>query len=140
MDYKWYKVLVEFVTGLGLGIASFLFGGWSESLTALIILMLADVIIGVIATRSGHSKKGDFTTSKLRSGLLKKLATLVLLMVGNQLDHILSVDYVVETLTYTFAMSELLSITENAENMGFNVPILSNVLEILRGKAEPKEV
>lgn len=95
-------------------------GGVDASLTALLILTLADYLTGVYA---GYKTVG-LSSSKMYRGLLKKLSVIVFVMFAFLVDTAMHTDMMRQMVISGFAIVEALSILENADRMGlgFLVP------------------
>lgn len=133
------KRLITLIGGAVMGFITWAFGGWNDVLTSLIVFMLVDFIIGTISACLGKSKKsqdGYLSSKQSINGLLKKLCIILLLMVGYRLDQILNTTYIFDTFTYSFILSEIISISENLSLLGIEIPILSDILEVFREKEE----
>ena len=133
------KRLITLIGGALMSFVTWAFGGWNDVLTALIVFMLVDFIIGTITACLGKSKKsqdGYLSSKESINGLIKKLCIILLLMVGYRLDQILNTTYIFDTFTYSFILSELISIRENLSLLGIKIPILSEILEVFNQKEE----
>lgn len=129
----------QFILG-GIGIVgSFiasLFGGWSDGLTILCIFMVIDFITGMTAAAMGESEKspnGGISSQVIWKGILKKLMTLVLVVVGAQLDRLTGANYIRDTVVIAYCIAEVVSIIENAGLIGLPVPsIIQKVIDVLK--------
>ena len=132
-------------TGLGV-VGSFiasLFGGWSASLTTLLIFMGVDYVSGLIVAGVFHnSPKTDTGALESRvglKGLFRKAMTLVFVMIGYRLDLAVGATYMRDAVCIAFMANELISIVENAGLMGLPIPgIITNAIDILKKKGEGK--
>lgn len=110
-----------------------LFGGWNIVLSILATVIVCDYISGVmcaIKNKTLDSRVG-------REGLLKKSVTLLVVVVAHQVDVALGNDAdIVRNITALFYISnELLSILENAGNIGIPLPaVLVEACEKLKSK------
>ena len=118
-------------------------GGWDMALQALLIFMLIDYITGLVV--AGVFKKSSKTdTGALESragfkGIVKKIMTLLLVVMGYQLDLLLDVDYLRTGLIIAFIVDEGMSVIENIGLMGIPLPdILIKAFDMLQ-KNEVKE-
>ena len=113
------------------------------ALQTLLIFMVIDYILGLIVAGVFH-KSNKTETGTLESlagwkGICKKVVTLLMVLVGTQLDKITSADYVRYGIIIAFIVNELISITENAGLMGLPIPqLLINAIDILK-KQKPTE-
>ena len=131
----------QFLIGIGtVGslVASF-FGGWTASLSTLLIFMLIDYVTGLIVAGVFHkSKKTDSGALESRAGfkgLCKKGMILLLVLVGHRLDISIGTTYIRDAVCIAFIANETISIIENAGLMGIKIPaILENAIDVLKKK------
>lgn len=121
-----------------------LYGGWSEDLNTLLILMLVDFVTGLlIATiwkKSEKSETGALNSISAWKGLCRKGVSLLVVLVAYRLDLALDVNYIKTAVTIAFIVNESISIIENAGIMGIPLPsILSKAIDVLRQKTEVEE-
>ena len=99
-----------------------LFGEWNNALFALLILMSIDFVTGLtvagIFQKSSKTFSGGLSSRVCAMGVAKKVGTLLLVVVANQADILLSVDYLRTAVIFALCASEMLSILENAGSMG----------------------
>ncbi len=115
------------------------FGGWTAGLTALVALMAADYVTGLLVAGVFHTSRksagGGLESRAGWKGLVRKAVTLVLVLAAGRLDALLGVTYVRDAAVIGFCANELLSVTENAALMGVPLPrALTSALELLRGR------
>lgn len=130
-------------TAIGL-IGSFVasaFGGWSASLTTLLIFMGIDYISGLIVAGVFHnSPKTETGTLESRAGLkglIRKCSMLLFVLIGYRLDVAVGTAYIRDAICIAFMANELLSIVENAGLMGVPIPaVITNAIDILKKNAE----
>lgn len=120
------------------------FGGWTPSLTALLICMAVDLTTGFIVAavfqKSTKSETGAADSSAMFKGLCKKFVMICILAIAHQLDIVIGVDYIMAAVTYTFIANEALSIVENAGLMGIvKSETIMNAIETLKKKGEKTE-
>lgn len=133
----------EIMVGIGtVGslVASF-FGGWTASLSTLLIFMLIDYVTGLVVAGVFHnSKKTDSGALESRAGfkgLFRKGMILLLVLVGYRLDLAIGTSYIRDAICIAFIANETISIIENAGLMGIKIPtVLENAIDILKKKAE----
>lgn len=115
-------------------------GGWDVALKTLLILMATDYLLGLIVALMRRSKKtasGGLSSVVGWYGLFRKITVLVLVIVGVNLDALLDITMVRSGIIIFYTINELISITENAELMGLDIPdVLKKVIELLKGKAK----
>lgn len=119
------------------------FGGWTHDLSWLIAFMSIDYITGLLVAFLGKSPKtegGGLSSAVGWLGLVRKLATLLLVLVAHGLDVMIGVEYVKTAAVIAFMVNEVLSIIENAGLLGVPMPeIFKKALEVLKGKGEEQE-
>ncbi|WMM26644.1 phage holin family protein [Tissierella sp. MB52-C2] len=121
-----------------------LIGGWDRALQTLLIFMAIDYISGLVVAgvfkKSNKTESGGLGSRAGWEGIFKKVMTLFLVLMGNQLDLLLQVEYVRYGLIIAFMIDEGMSIIENAGLMGIPIPkLLSDSFDILRKKEEVKQ-
>ena len=123
-----------------------MFGGWTASLTTLIIFMMIDYASGLIVAGVFHkSPKTDTGALESRAGfkgLIRKFMILLFVLIGYRLDVAVGTTYIRDAVCIAFIANELLSIVENAGLMGIPIPaVITNAIDILKKKnAEEKTV
>jgi toxin secretion/phage lysis holin len=119
-------------------VASF-FGGWTASLTTLMIFMGIDYVSGLIVAGVFHnSPKTETGTLESRAGLkglIRKFYMLLFVLIGHRLDVAVGTSYIRDAVCIGFMANELLSIVENAGLMGLPIPsVITNSVDILKKK------
>lgn len=137
------KNLNEIVcTGAGIvgGAIAAAFGGWTHDLSWLVAFMVVDYLTGLMVAFSGKSPKtegGGLSSAVGWLGLVRKLVTLLLVLVAHGLDVMIGVEYIKTAAVIGFMVNEVLSILENAGMLGVPMPeIFKKALEVLKGKGE----
>jgi toxin secretion/phage lysis holin len=130
--------------GLVGGFIASLFGGWTAALTTLLIFMGIDYVSGLVVAGVFHaSTKTDTGALESRAGfkgLIKKLMTLLFVLIGYRLDIAVGTTYIKDAVCIAFMANELISIVENAGLMGLPVPsVISNAIDILKKKGADKK-
>ena len=125
---------------VGASIAS-LYGGWTQGMTTLVILMIIDYLTGLlVAAVFGKSKKtadGKLESRAGWKGLVRKCVTLLMVLVATRLDMLIGTSFVRDATVIGFSANELLSIVENAGLMGIPMPaVVTNAIEVLQEKAD----
>lgn len=133
------KNIIGAVVGVIGTVIAHLFGGWSSTMTTLLILMGLDYLTGLIIAgvfnKSKKSKTGKLSSNECWKGLCKKGISLCFVLVGHRLDLMLGTDYVREFVAISFIVTELISLVENAGIMGVPIPkVIMNVIDILNKK------
>lgn len=115
-------------------------GGWDAALEALLWLMAADYLTGMVVAgvfrRSGKSESGALDSRAGFKGLCRKGAMLLLVLVAVRLDALTGEGrYARAAVVFFFAGNEGLSILENLGLMGVPYPaFLRQALEVLKQK------
>ena len=106
---------------------------------ALLIIQGADILTGLLCAVTGRSRKtesGKISSGALLMGVLKKglewLVVGVCVSVGNGLGM---TSVCGAAMTYMIA-TELVSLIENLEIFGLNVPLLGKLLDVAQGEKE----
>lgn len=124
-----------------LGWLAAMFGGWDSSFITLIIFMAVDFVSGWILAavfhRSPKTKNGALKSNEGFKGLVRKGVILLVVLVSHRMDLAAGTTIIRDTVVIAFCANELLSIVENAGQMGVPIPaIITNAIEILREKGE----
>ena len=132
-------IFISIVGAAGSLVAS-LFGGWTTSLTTLLIFMLIDYLTGLITAgvfhKSQKTESGALESRAGFKGLCRKGAILLLVLVAHRLDLATGGTYVRDAVCIAFIVNEAISIIENAGLMGVPIPaVITNAIEILRKKS-----
>ena len=119
-------------------VASF-FGGWTASLTTLMIFMGIDYLSGLIVAGVFHNspktKSGALESRAGLKGLIRKFYMLLFVLIGHRLDVAVGTTYIRDAVCIGFMANELLSIVENAGLMGLPIPaVITNSVDILKQK------
>jgi len=121
-------------------IITYLFGGWSEGMQTLVVLMVIDYITGLfvaaIFKKSHKTDSGGLSSNVGFKGLVKKFVELMIVAAMFRLDLLLGIKYLRDLCIIGFALNELISITENAGLMGIPLPAaVTKAIVILNEKA-----
>lgn len=127
--------------GIAGGLISALFGGWSASMTVLVIFMLVDYVTGLVVAgifhKSNKSDSGAISSVAGWKGLCRKAMTLIIVLITAQLDLLIGSSFVRDAVVIAYIANEAISIIENAGLMGVPIPeIITRTIEVLRTKAE----
>lgn len=130
------KEQICFLTGVTGSFCAHAFGEWNKSLATLIIFMAVDYIMGIciggILKKSPKTCYGALESKVGWEGLVRKMLTLVFVLVGHRLDILFSSDYIRNTVIIAFITNELISIVENAGIMGVPLPpVIKNAVNVL---------
>ena len=129
-----------FAGGVLGGIVAALFGGWTEGLLVLVILMAIDYISGLVVAgifhKSPKSQNGGLESKAGLKGLIRKIFVLALVAVAHMIDRLTGTNYIRDVAVIAFCLNEVISIIENAGLMGIPVPkVLRKAIDVLRDKA-----
>jgi toxin secretion/phage lysis holin len=122
------------------GIIAALYGGWSQPMTVLLIMIGLDYITGLIVAFGGnspHTTNGGLSSAVGLKGLLRKFIMIIVVAAAYQLDKLIGTSYIRDAVAIAFIANEALSLIENAGLMGVPIPnILLKGIEVLKGKAD----
>ena len=132
-----------FVTIIGVigGAISTVFGGWSASMTTLLIFMGIDYITGLIVAgvfnNSPKTNSGALESRAGWKGLFRKCVTLLMVLIACRLDMVLNTTFIRDCVVIAYIANETISIIENAGLMGIPVPsVIVKAIDVLKSKAE----
>lgn len=108
----------------------------TDELMILLLFMIIDLITGTLVSaiwhKSSKTKSGKLSSRAMFKGIVKKLLTLVVVVIAYQLDILLNIDMIRYIVIITLIIEEILSIIETITLTGFKVPtIISKSLDIL---------
>lgn len=135
------KDVLSTIGGLFGGVIAMAFGGWSEGLTTLLILMIVDYLSGLVVAglfqASTKTQTGGLESRAGWKGLARKVITLFIVMVAYRIDVALGTNYLMNAAVIGFIMNELISLVENAGLMGIPMPkAITKAIDILTTKAD----
>lgn len=137
------KYGVATMTGIGAvgGLIAQAFGGWTEDMTTLIIFMAIDFFLGLaiagIWKRSDKSENGALSSWSAWKGLIRKGASLLVVLIAYRLDVSLGTTYIKTACIIAFIASEALSIVENLGIVGVPLPsVISKAVDVLKNKTQ----
>lgn len=110
---------LNYLSALG-GLIGFLFGAWSITLTIFLVVQLLDLISVVLK----HAKQGKLNSSELKLEIIGKVGVWIVLILAHFVDVVLfgGATIVQTAITFTLIGQEGLSILENLNYLGINVP------------------
>lgn len=126
---------------IGAAIAEAL-GGWDDAIIALVIFMAIDFIMGLLCAlvfgKSDKSANGALSSAACWRGLVKKVCTLLIVVMSHYIDVVAEVSFVRNAVVIAFCVAEAISIMETAGLMGI-LPegvqrILTKAIDILKNK------
>lgn len=108
----------------------------TDELMILLMLMIIDLITGTIVSavwhKSSKTKSGKLSSRVMFKGIVKKILTLVIVVIAYQLDILLKVNIIRYIVIITLIIEEILSIIETITLTGLKVPaIITKGLDIL---------
>lgn len=112
MNYNYLSILG--------GLIGFLFGSWSITLTIFLVVQLLDLLSVVLK----HAKQGKLNSSELKLEIISKVGVWIVLILAHFIDIVLfgGATIVQTAITFTLIGQEGLSILENLNFLGINVP------------------
>lgn len=121
------------VFGIIGGVVTTWLGGYDPALKCLLIMMLCDIIMGLVSAaffnKSQYSKNG-LKSEAMIQGIFRKMAMLIVIVLGVCIDKILDMCYIRNALVLYFIASEGLSLLEHMVNVGVPFPkFLSEILQ-----------
>ena len=139
-----YKAVFCILAGAIGGIFTQIFGGWSIALTLLVICMAIDYCSGLVVAGVFHaspkSAGGGLDSNVGWKGLVRKVATLVIILIAHFVDMLLGTEYIRDAVVIAFTINEIVSILENCALMGVPIPkVLLKGIDILRQQASNGE-
>lgn len=135
------KEMVSTICGAIGGAIASLFGGWSATMTTLLIFMIIDYISGLVVAgvfkKSEKTENGALESKAGFKGLCKKGMMFLFVLIAYRLDLAIGTNYIKEAVMIGFIANELISITENAGLMGIPLPgVITKAIEILNDKSK----
>ena len=108
----------------------------TDELLILLMLMVIDLITGTLVSavwhKSSKTKSGKLSSRVMFKGIVKKILTLVIVIIAYQLDILLNINVIRHIAIISLIIEEILSIIETITLTGFKVPvIISKALDIL---------
>ena len=119
-------------------------GGWDDAIITLIIFMVIDFAMGLLCAlvfgKSNKSENGALSSSACWRGLVKKVCTLLIVVMAHYIDVISDLDFVRNAVVIAFCVAESISIMETAGLMGI-LPegvqkVLMKAIDVLKSKSE----
>ena len=137
------KFIISAVGMIG-GLIASVYGGWTSSMTTLLIFMTVDFLSGMICAgvfrASNKTERGGLSSKVGFRGIGKKCMIMLFVLVGARLDIMLGVHYIRDAVCIAFIVNELLSIIENAGTMGLPVPkAIAGAIEVLQQRTDSEE-
>ena len=123
---------IKIAVGIGGGLASYLFGGWSVLLQTLVVFIVLDYVFAIVVAAT----HGELNSKKGFKGIAKKVAILVLVAVAHQIDLVLGDGSLIrDSVIFFYIANELLSILETVGKTNLPIPnALRKAVETLNSK------
>ena len=123
---------IKIAVGIGGGLASYLFGGWSVLLQTLVVFIVLDYVFAIVVAAT----HGELNSKKGFKGIAKKVGILVLVAVAHQVDSVLGDGSLVrDSVIFFYIANELLSILETVGRTNLPIPnVLRKAVESLKSK------
>ena len=128
------------------GVFLTLFGDWNVALTILCICMAIDYVTGLVVAGVFHASRksagGGLDSNAGWKGLIRKVATLVIILIAHFVDLLIGTQYIRDAVVIAFTVNEILSILENCALMGVPIPnVLLKGIDVLKqqAKEEPED-
>lgn len=127
------NIFKTITSGVG-AILGYLFGGWSVLLGILMVFVITDYITGMTAAWIKHELSSEVGFK----GIYKKVLIFVIVAMAHLADVALGLNAVIMSASIFFYLAnELISILENAGEMGLPVPsILKKAIALFKEKSE----
>ena len=123
----------NFVVGALAGVLTTLFGGWTMGVQVLTIFAISDWITGIFTSivigKSNKTVNGTYSSKVGFEGICRKVLMFVFVMLAHQVDLLIGLDYLKDTICIAFILNEAYSMLENAKLWGLNVP--TTIIEVL---------
>lgn len=108
----------------------------TQDLKILLLLMVIDLIVGFTVSavwhKSSKTKSGKVSSKVMFKGIVKKILTLVLVVVAYQIDILLGYNVIRHIAIIAFIVQEIISIIENITITGIKSPeIITKALDVL---------
>lgn len=108
----------------------------TQDLKILLLLMVIDLIVGFTVSavwhKSSKTKSGKVSSKVMFKGIVKKILTLVLVVVAYQIDILLGYNVIRHVAIIAFIVQEIISIIENIAITGIKSPdIITKALDVL---------
>lgn len=139
-----YKAVFCILAGAIGGIFTQIFGGWSIALTILVICMAIDYGSGLVVAGVFHASPkslgGGLDSNVGWKGLVRKVATLVIIFIAHFVDLLIGTEYIRDAVVIAFTINEIVSVLENCALMGVPIPkVLLKGIDILHQQASDGE-
>ena len=129
-----FRDIFRYIVAIGGSLVTYLLGGWSALIKILVAFVVIDYVTGVLAA----AIRGKLNSNIGLKGIAKKVFIFVIVACGHLVDGAMGTNNIVrDAAIYFYIANELLSILENAGEIGLPVPdMLKNAIERLKGKEQ----
>lgn len=119
-------------------------GGWDDAVLTLIIFMAIDFVMGLLCAmvfgKSNKSANGALSSAACWKGLVKKVCTLLIVVMSHYIDVIADLNFVRNAVVIAFCVAEAISIMETAGLMGI-LPesvqrVLIKAIDVLKNRSD----
>ena len=133
------KAMLCSAIGAMSGIVTSFFGGWTHSMTTLLIFMGIDYLSGLFVAgvfkKSPKSESGALNSKISFKGLCKKAMMLLIVVMAHRFDMELGFNYLRDAVCVAFIINESISIVENGGLMGVKMPdMIKKAIDLLTDK------
>lgn len=130
------KSIVSILTGIIGSLLINIIGKPTNELMILLMLMIIDLITGTLVSavwhKSSKTKSGKLSSRVMFKGIVKKILTLIIVIIAYQLDILLNINMIRYIVIITLIIEEILSIIETITLTGLKVPtIITKALDVL---------
>ncbi|WP_082067284.1 holin family protein [Paenibacillus terrae] len=135
--------IYKFSAAFGGSAITYLFGGWSFALAALLTFTIIDYVTGLFAA-GAEGKRGTGPGLKSKIGLIgiaRKVFIFAMVAVAHLVDGVLGDSHLFrDAVAYFYMANELLSILENGGRLGAPIPpVIRQAVEVLKSKSGSQE-
>ena len=117
-------------------------GGWDDAIITLIVFMAIDFVTGLLCAmvfgKSNKSPNGALSSAACWRGLVKKVCTLLIVVMSHYIDVLADVDFIRNAVIIAFCVAEAISICETAGLMGIFPEgvqkVLTKAIDVLKNK------
>jgi len=129
-----FRDIFRYIVAVGGSLVTYLLGGWSALIQILVAFVVIDYITGVLAAAINGKLNSDIGLK----GIAKKIFIFIIVACGHLVDGAMgTADIIRDAAIYFYIANELISILENAGEIGLPVPdILKNSIDTLKGKEQ----
>jgi toxin secretion/phage lysis holin len=125
--------VLKWLGAFTVSVTTYLFGGWSGVLSALLVFVVVDFLTGVAAAGSA----GELKSKVGMIGIARKVFIFAMVAVAHLVDGILGDAHMFrDAAAYFYIANEVLSIIENGGKLGAPIPpAIVQMVEVLKGKS-----